>query len=609
MTTGNYIIVAVCLATVLFLVWKETQRANRSHLVWRIVSTVLTAACLLFMVIPFTIKVQGTKESSREIVWLTEGYHPDSLKIFLENTHEDFSLHTSDISILKSALPFHPIFIAEPALLIDSIKSFRALHVFGYGFTKDEIKKLNKMPVIFHASPLPAGLVAINWSTFLKAGELLLIRGSFNNVRPAPVKLILNGLHTNLDSLVIPAGKQQTFELRTHPKQRGRAVYTLLALAGKDTVESENIPVEVDSISTIKILILAASPDFENKFLKNWLFKNGYQLVIRTAISRDKYQKEYLNSNEVKVNRVTHLLLDKFDVVIADAEELAALSREELASIRSRVEEHGLGLIVKADSFAAPGAFYAKPFPVFHSTGNIRKRLVLHWRSDSSSTPASGGNAPALIRKLPGTQPLVSDEMSRIYCSSSLYGLGKLVVTTLNNTFSWQLAGNDSAYHSLWSMILQKAAPPGGSKQNWLIEPALPRLNEPVQITLRSKIPVKPQVNLEKSNIYFQQNPWLPLEWTGNFWPTRAGWQNIQTENGQNLSLYVYENTDWKSIYAYEKYKLTKKYAHEKLQEIKIAEPVKEKYDQLPLPKIYFYLIILVGTAYLWGEKKYRSVY
>ena len=330
--------------------------------------------------------------------------------------------------------------------------------------------------------------------------------------------------------------------------------------------------------------------------------------MIRTTISRNKYQKEYLNSNEVNIDRISNLLLDKFDVVIADAEELAALTREELASIRSRVEENGLGLIVKADSFTVPGAFYAKPFPVYHSTANVQKRLLLHWQLDSSRAPASGVSGLALIRKLPGTQPLISDEISRIYCSSSLYGQGKLVVTTLNNTFSWQLAGNDSAYHSLWSMILQKAAPARESQQNWLIEPALPRLNEPVQITLRYGTPAVPQVSLEKSNIYFQQNSWLPLEWTGNFWPIHAGWQNMETENWQNFPLYVFESTKWKSVYAYEKYKLTKNYANERFTEIKKAEPGKETDEQLLLPKIYFFLVILACTGYLWWEKKYSSV-
>ena len=271
MIIGNYIIVALCLAILFFLVWKETQRANRPHLFWRIVATTLTVACLAFIVIPVTIKVQGTKVSSGEVIWLSDGYHPDSLKKFLENNQGDFSLYTSDYSVLKSALSYQPIFIAEPALLADSLKPFKALHVFGYGFSKEEIKRLHKIPVIFHAPALPAGIVAINWVPCIKGGEPLLIRGNFTNAHSAPVKLILNGLHTNLDSLVIPAGKQQGFELRTIPKQRGSAVYSLLALEGKDTTEFENIAVLIDTVRPLKILILAASPDFDNKFLKNWL--------------------------------------------------------------------------------------------------------------------------------------------------------------------------------------------------------------------------------------------------------------------------------------------------------------------------------------------------
>jgi hypothetical protein len=45
--------------------------------------------------------------------------------------------------------------------------------------------------------------------------------------------------------------------------------------------------------------MLSASPDFESKFLKNWLSENGYAVALRSAISKDKFNSEYINIKPV----------------------------------------------------------------------------------------------------------------------------------------------------------------------------------------------------------------------------------------------------------------------------------------------------------------------
>jgi len=504
MISWNYIIVLASLAAIVFLIWKESTRANKSRLPWRLVASVIAVAGLACLILPISINVTNTSAmSSREVILLTEGYHLDSIKKFMTNNKKEISFYTADRDLLKTAVAYQPALVVDPAMLVDSLNASEPLHVFGYGLTTPEIKKLNGRTLIFHPSSLPSGVSYINWERKIKKGASLLIQGSFNNTGSASIKLLLNGLHTNLDSIIIPAGKQQPFQLSAVPKNSGRNIYSIIALSGNDTIETEKIPFEIESIKPLKILILAASPDFENKYLKNWLFKNGYQIASRTIISRNKYRKDYLNNKEIPLDHITNSLLDKFDVLISDADELAAISVQQLAAIRSGVEQGGLGLIIKADSFSTPGAFYARHFPLYHRNGDTIRQALFHWQASGKRMPALSGNNPALIKKQPGTQPLLYDKTSGVYVSSTLLGSGKLLVTTLNNTFSWALAGHDSAYHSLWSSIIQKAAPTSYQKQNWYIKPFLPRLNEPVEITLQSETHVLPKVSLIGTNIYF----------------------------------------------------------------------------------------------------------
>jgi hypothetical protein len=609
MISWNYIIVIACLAAIGFLIRKESIRVNKLQLPWRIVASVIAVAGLACLILPITIKITDTSAMlSRQVILLTEGYHPDSIKKFLANNKKEISLYTADPDLLKTAVAYKPSLVVDPAMLADSLKAYEPLHVFGYGLTTPELKKLDGRIVIFHPSSLPIGISSINWERKIKRGEPLLIQGSFNNTGSAYIKLLLNGLHTNLDSIIIPAGKQQPFQLSAVPKNTGRNIFSLIALSGNDTMETEKIPFEIDSVKPLKILILASSPDFENKYLKNWLFKNGYQIASRTTISRNKYRKDYLNNKEIPLYHITNSLLDKFDVLISDADELASISAQGLVAIRSGVEQGGLGLIIKADSFSAPGAFYARHFPLYHRKGNTIKQALFHWQASGKRLPALSDNNPALIKKQPGTQPLLYNETSGIYVSSTLYGSGKLLVTTLNNTYSWALAGYDSAYHSLWSSIIQKAAPKSYQKQNWYTKPFLPRLNEPVEITLQSETLVLPKVSFLGTNIYFEQNNQLSEEWKGSYWPAETGWQAIQEQGGSYYWLYIYNNTEWKTLYGFENYRQTKNY-------VNVNDPVRNKTEvnvkrevRKPVSKMYFFLAALISCGYLWWEKKYNDV-
>jgi hypothetical protein len=102
----------------------------------------------------------------------------------------------------------------------------------------------------------------------LTAGDRFKVQGTFNNTLSNDVKLVLKGLNTNLDSIVVPKNTFNEFELTTIPKHLDRSVYYVVALNGKDKLETGDIPLEVIQPKKLRVLMLASSPDFELKFLK-----------------------------------------------------------------------------------------------------------------------------------------------------------------------------------------------------------------------------------------------------------------------------------------------------------------------------------------------------
>jgi hypothetical protein len=473
-------------------------------------------------------------------------------------------------------------------------------HIFGYGLTKDECLDLQEADFVFHPTLPPAGIRSIDWKQKLFPGEQLRIQGNFMPSSAGPVKLLLSSFHTILDSVTIASAKPTDFELQTMPKQRGRTVYELLAVSGNDTLEKESIPIEVLPADSLKIFFLASSPGFENKFLAGRLAKNGHTVVMRTTISRNKYGYTYLNTSRFSIDQLSPALLDKFDLLIADALALQSLNDAELSVIRNEVAQKGMGLVIKTDSSADKPLFYKKIFPLVYSKEPAQQTKLKI--ADGHSNGAVLTGQAAYINYQPGTQALVQDQQSHILVSTSLYGSGRLICTTLDNTYRWILAGNEREYDVLWSWCLKKAGRKKTEQETWNIAPALPRIDQPVQLFLAKTDTAIPELKTEENALSLSRDPVLFSQWKGTYWPARAGWQYSQDKKGGQYYWWAYDSRDWKSLYAYQKIDRTREYIS--------THPYRGRSDRqakttgLPLSPIYFYLVFLLSCLWLWVERK-----
>ena len=582
MISWQNIVIGLSLLLFVFICLKEIQRNNRSRLVWRLVASLLAVISLVGMTVPISID-KKIIAPAKEAVLLTEGYNKDSVDRFIKNRAGDMPLYNTGTMVWQDT-------------------ELTTLHIFGYGLSPAELSSLNNIPLVFHPSAVGTGITTVHWQQTLKTGEQLRIQGRFMNTHTAPVKILLEGFHTVLDSAHIPAGATTVFELNSIPKHIGKAVYTLMAVTNNDTLEKQPIPVEVKAVDSLKVLLLAASPDFENKFLSKWLSENGCVVVSRARISKNKFVKTFVNSPSFRFDKLSAGLLNRFDLVVSDVTELAVLSKAEQSFVHTAIEENGIGLIVKADSIASVAAFYAAPFSQYPSTGK-QQAAAMNIKDAIKPTAPLFAEQRFYIRYKPGTQPLVSDPESNIFVSSAIEGMGKIVFSTISNTYTWKLAGNNNDYTAYWSCLLQKAARKKEEARTVHIDDALPLAGEPLALGIAWNLEGLPHPFIGNDMLSVSQNNALPFQSVAQYWPSADGWQSAIQLDDKYYQWYVYRNTDWKNISAAEKTKQTFQHIYYKNNTVRKGMQ-EEKIIHAAIPVFYFLLIFISCCGFLWVEKK-----
>lgn len=581
------IVLIICCLLAAFAAWKEVTRPKKVHLALRIIASLLAVAALACIILPISYTRETSVTDDHTAVLLTPGFDPDSLI-----NYKSGQLFTADRSIQRS-------YPQARLIRLDELKTdnpaFAKVHVFGYGLTESELKQLNHLPVVFHPSSSPSAVTNINWNQKLRSGERLTVQGRYNNIGSKKIKLVLKGLSTQLDTAIISGKGNHEFELTTIPKTEGRVVYHILMVSGTDTLGNENLPIEIDPIQPLKVLILSASPDFETKFLKNWLAENGYEVAVRSNISKDKFSSEYTNMQPVKVEHLNAGILRQFDVVIGD---LSVLKAE--GALKPGVTQKGLGVIVRADSLSKGSSWLQTNFPVERLAVKNTSPIALNIRGrKNKSVPIKIDQN--FIHEMPATQTLVTDAQNHSLASSFLAGSGRLVYTTITNSYNWTLAGDKDDYAAFWSLLISNAARKLQVSESWYVN-GFPTVNDPIDLQLQSgQLPAK--VVAGKSAISPEQNPQIPFEWNNHYWPAAIGWHSIKQNNHQASWWYVYGKDDWKSARATEKLAATRHYSDSYSADGFVTKQIHEKI-RIEVPKIYFYLLLLAACTYLWAEAK-----
>lgn len=588
--TWNITVGIICLLLLTLSVWKELQRVSKANLALRIIAVIMAVAALACIALPLTYHTGQTVSDKHEAILLTDGFSADSLK-----KYPDAPVFTTSPSIKKE----YPTTVLLNNL--SEVKSdhpeINGLRVLGYGLDEEELKQLSAMPVVFHSASPSAGISSIGWNTDLKAGEILKVQGKFNDAHNKNYLLILKGLNVTLDSAVVKASSD--FELHTTPKTTGNMVYRLIVKSGPDTLENESLPLHITPVKPIKVLILASSPDFENRFLKNWLTANNYAVHVRTAISKDKFSTEAINAAQMRLDNLSANTLQNFDVVIGDQLALQNLNAGESSALKQQVTQKGLGLIVRADSTGKNDSWFQSSFPVYRASGQTQNSSLLTLSGQSQATAALKLDPVNIVYKQ-GTQVLAGDAKNRALVSAAIAGSGKVIFSTLNNTYNWMLAGDEQDYTAYWSLLIGKAARQVTLSRSVTVLGGMPGVNQQTNVEVLSASQPD-SLTIGGVKPAFAQSAAIPFLWSGSAWISKTGWQTVSNAG----DIYVFGDRDWQTVKNSRKIFVTKSYAKENLLNY---THVGQKVQQISrqIPKIWFYLLFLIAGTFLWAEAKFR---
>ena len=531
MSFWDYMVLGLCLAMLVFLCWKELRRMDRHWLAARVIATILSVAALGCIVLPLYYH-REVLELGKERVLLTEGYREDSVGAFLR---------------------------AHPGIGVDTIEGARGgqWQVFGYGLTEDELEKLRPVSLTLHAPGKITGVLGADWPRELAKGERLTVQGRWAGEK---VKLLLTGLGKVMDSMEVT----DEFRLSVVPAQAGKAVYSLVAVAGADTLEREQLPVEVRADKAVRVLVLASSPDFENTFLINWLSKSGDQVASRTAVSRGKYHLSFVNMEERPLEPLSPAVLGAFDVVVADAGALPAAGTAAAGVLRRQVEENGLGLIIRVDSAGRAGVG-------FDGWGRAMRALV-------------------------------RDSLGRVVVGCVRDGMGKVIFSKSDTSYVEWMEGRQAEYADYWGALLREVMREGEKEEKWVWQPAFAEVGMPMvgEVETGAVLPAG-VVGSEPVTVYLAQDAVLPFRWRGRYWPVAAGWMAAHTQGGDTTWRYVWPVGAWAAADRERRRAATQGY----LQKLRPAETERRMVpEKVALPKGWLYALFVMAMVFLWVERK-----
>jgi hypothetical protein len=571
------------LGLLVFLLWKEWSRPNRSLLAGRLAATVIAILSLYLLAVPpsYTRKIE---QAENQLIILTDGYADDSVRAL--TGYEKMPSYDLREDKVKGAV----------ALDVDDVLSRHPgrnrIHLFGYGLARHQLEKLKEHSVIFHRALPPEGFASLQYKNELEQGERLQVYGKFVQRDSGKVRIFISHFGAVLDSTWLVDG---AFHLTHIPAHIGRAAYSILAVQGKDTLEKQILPLVVHERKIFRVLFLGSAPGFETRFLKDWLVEKGYQVISKTLVSRNAFSKEFVNEDRKGLERINESVLNEMDLVVGDQAALASLSSGEVSFIKRAVAENGMGLMYWVDGETRD----LFGIPVSKMPGGEQQKLNLILADSSILKPLKTDNQYQIIKAT--VQPLVTSTDGKIFAAASQQGRGRVVVSTIIYSHKWSLSGARNDYDRYWTLLLNKALGKTHGER-WQIAAEWGLVNSPLGIEVET-MDAEPLGIINKQEIYLRNDPADPVRWQGSFWPRRTGWHALENKDQTVSWFYVIDKDAWRSM-------MINKIIKENIDFVsslkegssELIKQNREENRQVPL--IIYAILFMIATGFLWFENK-----
>ncbi len=584
---------SLLLLLALWLLVAAWRRPDRRRLAPRLLASLLAPLALGLVVRPPLRTVPAARAVA---IVLTPGYQPDTLRQLLRRLGAG-----TPVWAYGTRPPTGAKALGSLLQLPDQRPALHQVHLLGEGLAAAELPTLGRLAVVPHPAPAYAGVQAAGWPQHLTLGQRFEVEGTVAGPGPAWVSLYAEG--AGRDSVSLPTGSG-SFRLSYQPKAAGLARYTLHLRRAGQPASAEPLPLEIAPAQLPPVLLLAAVPGFEFKFLKNTLAATGRAVALRTTVSRGLVQTEFLNQPAQPLDHLTPSLLARYAVVVADAATLATLPAGESQALRAAVQQGRLGIVVLAEAASLPAAtparadFVVQPLP---TAGTSAQPLT--W--PEAPRPAVRALLPARLRPGAALRPLITAPGGALVAASRRVGLGTAVVSVVPETFRWALQGQAAAYASFWSQLLTAATPAPPPAATWLALDRWPRLRQPLTLRLAGTQPasqptVQPLAGGPAATLALAQDARLP-EWsTALYWPATPGWHQVRGPGRTAYNFYVYDSAAWRGP----ELTVRQQALTQRGQSASPGPADGTVTVQQPWPAAWFFGLFLLATGFLWLEEK-----
>ncbi|GAC14271.1 hypothetical protein [Aliiglaciecola lipolytica] len=556
--------------------------------------------------------------------------------------HSTFVLANSDLinSANESTIENNWQVIHQPEQLLFAKPQLQQLTVIGDGLSEQQWNALqalsqeqSRVPLEIHFAPstLRSGPIEMRWIKRLVIGEYQKISGKLRIANVDDTASLRKQIYQV--SLLQPDGEiletknlrdGEAFQFSFPVSVRGQWLYTLTVTnTGTSAPEmSENIAFSVEQNTPPNILIVQSAPSFETKHFKNWASQFNTKLTSQTQISQNKYITQYLNTSKKESEEQGLDSLSSYDLLLIDGRALLGLS-EEYRNAISRAINAGLGILIIADQSLITDnqnhQFTILSNIEISTEANDSNTIsnLLRWSQIQTAQPISYLNANLTSKhpRLKNYQALVTDTQNKPVVLNQNVGLGNVAISLVNNSYQWQLSGEEQTYSQYWQYLIGQISRPS-SEVNWLPidEEEVAYVNDPLRICALGNNnvhsayyqgPINSSTeNLKRTLLLAPSSP-ITEKQCSVIWPESQGWYTRslnpadanQTIVSQS-SFYVYSKQQWSS------WQQSGKHAASQRQVQQSTAAIPKEYLEY-VSKYPFWWMFIVVVTLLWIERKY----
>lgn len=345
----------------------------------------------------------------------------------------------------------------------------------------------------------------------------------------------------------------------------GQSTFRLRLLdAGQHVVDTLEVPVDTVGAAAPRLLILAGAPGPELKYLRRWATDAGL------AVQAHAHAGGGVSLGDAPV-ALTAATLAATDAVLLDERSLGTLSAAQRSTLQ-RAARSGLGVLVRTggplgDSarqtlrswgLSVTGSNQATPLslPADADAALLQARRGPQRPAADTTTyideadMASHQAALPVLERLGVTvndaTPLLHDDNGNAIGGYRPLGRGRVALLPVTDSYRLVLAGRDDRHAELWSGVLARVARPLPAADAPRVDSDTPWAGERVALCqLREPAQVRAP---DGARIALRIDPASGAERCAGYWPTQAGWHQLQ--QGENRhAFYVFDPATARSLH------------------------------------------------------------